>query len=130
MKDNPNCPLEDANVLEPVQPRIAKGKAPVLVEIICERVHCVMYDYAINTVDMVAETFGDQIDIQTIIRRGDLKNSMRFLSLCKKAGRLLSVPTILINGEVAFSTVPHPDDLTRVIEQHLLSATHSCNTKS
>ena len=127
MKDDPTSRFPGADEFEPVQPRIATGKAPVLAEIICERVHCVMYDYAINTVDMVAETFGDQIDIQTIIRRGDLKNAMRFLSLCKKAGRLLSVPTILINGEVAFSTVPHPDELKAAIERHLLSSTHSSN---
>ncbi|MBU0463865.1 MAG: DsbA family protein [Proteobacteria bacterium] len=103
-----------------VQPRNATGKAPVLVEIICERVHCVMYDYAINTVDMVVENFGDQIDIQTIVRRGELKNAMRFLSLCKKAGKMLSVPTILINGDVAFTNVPHPDDLKSAIEKYLI----------
>lgn len=114
---------------EPVQPRTATGKAPVLVEIICERVHCVMYDYAINTVDMVAETFGDQIEIQTIVRRGDLKNAMRFLKLCKKAGKMLSVPTILINGDVAFANVPHPDDLKSAIEKYLMLTKQVPNRK-
>jgi hypothetical protein len=116
--DNQNKIDRDED-FDPVIPRRATGNAPVLVEIICERVHCVMYDYAINTVDMVAETFGDQIDIQTIVRRGDLKNAMRFLKMCKKAGKLLSVPTIIVNGEVAFTTVPHPDELTSAIEKHL-----------
>lgn len=118
-KTNNKTPSYKTEVFDPVQPRNATGKAPVLVEIICERVHCVMYDYAINTVDMVAQNFGDQIDIQTIVRRGDIKNAMRFLSLCKKAGKMLSVPTILINGDVVFTNVPHPDELTTAIEKYL-----------
>jgi DUF1009 family protein len=105
--------------VEAVEERNAAGDAPVLVEIICERVHCMMYDYAINTVDMVAETFGDQIEIQTVVRRGGLKNAMRFMNLCKKAGKLLSVPTIIVNGEVEFTTVPLPDELKQSIEKHL-----------
>mmetsp|Transcript_24088 Transcript_24088/g.11577 ORF Transcript_24088/g.11577 Transcript_24088/m.11577 type:complete len:108 (+) Transcript_24088:192-515(+) len=91
----------------------------MLVEIICERVHCVMYDYAISMVDMVAETFGDQIEIQTIVRREGLEDSMRFLKLCKKAGKMLPVPTILINGDVVFTNVPLPGDLTSAIKKYL-----------
>lgn len=104
---------------EPLEPRVAKGTAPVLVEIICERVHCVLYDYAINTVDMIAEKFGDQIEIQTVIRQGDRKNAEHFLALCRQAGKMLQVPTILINGEVAFTSVPHPSELERAIEDVL-----------
>ncbi len=120
---------EQIDNLSLVQERHATGNAPVLVEIICERVHCPMYDYAINTVDMVAEYFGDQIDIQTIVRRGDLKNAMRFLKLCKKAGKLLSVPTILVNGDVSFTTVPLPEELKSIIEKHLSLAKSSNSGK-
>ncbi|MCP4672547.1 MAG: hypothetical protein GY857_14730 [Desulfobacula sp.] len=120
---------EQIDNLDLVQERHATGNAPVLVEIICERVHCPMYDYAINTVDMVAEYFGDQIDIQTIVRRGDLKNALRFLKMCKKAGKLLSVPTILVNGDVAFTTVPLPEELKSTIEKHLSLAKSSNSRK-
>ena len=104
---------------EPIQPRRASGKAPVLVEIICERVHCVLYDFAINTVDMIAEKFEGLIDIRTVIRQGDEKDAKYFLTLCEKAGKMLTVPTILINGEVIFSTVPHPTELEKAIEDAL-----------
>lgn len=104
---------------EPIEPRLATGSAPVLVEIICERVHCVLYDYAINTVDMIVEKFGDQIEIQTVIRQGDRDNAEHFLDLCKRAGRMLQVPTILINGEAIFTTVPHPNELEKAIEDAL-----------
>jgi hypothetical protein len=105
---------------EPIKPLKASGKAPVLVEIICERVHCVLYDYAINTVDMIVELFGDLIEIETVIRQGDRENAQRFLDLCARAGKLLPVPTILINGEVAFTSVPHPSELEAAIESVLV----------
>jgi hypothetical protein len=107
------------DLYEPIEPRLATGKAPVLVEIICERVHCVLYDFAINTVDMIAEKFEGLIDIRTVIRQGDEKDAKYFLTLCEKAGKMLTVPTILINGKVIFSTVPHPDELEEAIEEAL-----------
>jgi hypothetical protein len=105
---------------EPIKPLNASGKAPVLVEIICERVHCVLYDYAIHTVDMIVEIFGDLVEIETVIRQGDRENAQRFLDLCKRAGKMLPVPTILINGEVAFTSVPHPSELEAAIETILV----------
>lgn len=107
------------DLYEPIEPRVATGKAPVLVEIICERVHCVLYDFAINTVDMIAEKYDGLIDIRTVIRQGDEKDAQYFLTLCEKAGKMLSVPTILINGEVIFSTVPHPNELEKAIDEAL-----------
>ena len=118
-KTDKPTPAISPSSFETVEERVGTGNAPVLVEIICERVHCVMYDYAINTVDMVAEEFGDQIEIQTVVRRGSLRHATRFLKLCKKAGKLLSVPTILINGKVFFTTVPLPGELTAAIQSCL-----------
>jgi hypothetical protein len=120
-KEN-NCKtdfIEDQKY-EPIRPRKASGKAPVLVEIICERVHCVLYDFAINTVDMIAEKFEGLIDIRTVIRQGDEKDARYFLTLCEKAGKMLTVPTILLNGEVKFSTVPHPSELEAAIAEILV----------
>lgn len=114
--DNCEIPIGIEEQYEPIKPRIARGEAPVLIEIICERVHCVLYDYAINTVDMIVDIFGDKVDIQTVIRRGAIGDAEHFLELCKRAGKMLSVPAILINGEVAFDSVPHPNELTEAIE--------------
>ena len=112
--------LSEDQMYDPIKPLKASGKAPVLVEIICERVHCVLYDYAINTVDMIVEIFGDLVEIETVIRQGDRENAQRFLDLCKRAGKMLPVPTILINGEVAFTSVPHPSELEAAIETILV----------
>ena len=112
--------LVEEQKYDPIKPLKASGKAPVLVEIICERVHCVLYDYAISTVDMIVEIFGDLVEIETVIRQGDRENAQRFLDLCKRAGKMLPVPTILINGEVAFTSVPHPSELEAAIEAILI----------
>lgn len=116
-----NCaiPFDKEQQYDTLIPRVARGNAPVLIGIICERVHCVLYDYAINTVDMIIDTYGDKVDVQTIIRRGVIGDAERFLELCERAGKMLPVPTILINGEVAFDSVPHPDELKKAIEAAL-----------
>jgi hypothetical protein len=121
-KEEKSCASDLAEVekYEPIKPLKASGKAPVLVEIICERVHCVLYDYAISTVDLIVEIFGDLVEIETVIRQGDRENAQRFLDLCKRAGKMLPVPTILINGEVAFTSVPHPSELEAAIETILV----------
>lgn len=93
----------------------------VLVEVICERFHCVMYDYAITTVELVAEEFEEAVRVMPVVRRGTRENAERFLELCRLNGRHLSVPTILIDGQVVFTDVPTPAELRQAIEQALSS---------
>ena len=128
--DRAACAVGGTPDFEPVEERTGSGRASVVVEIVCERVHCVMYDYAINTVDMVAEEFGDRIEIQTVIRRGGIRHAARFLQLCKKAKKLLSVPTILINVDVLFTTVPLPEELAEAIQSYLDKETENRNTEN
>ncbi len=91
----------------------------VLVEVICEREHCVIYDYAITTVEFVAEDYGGRVQVRPVVRRGSKKNVERYLELCRINGRHLSVPTILIDGKVAFTDVPEPADLRKALEETL-----------
>ena len=96
-----------------------ESRSPMLVEVICERYHCVMYDYAITTVDFVAEDFPGRVEVRPVVRRGNRENAERFVELCRLNGRHLSVPTILIDGRVAFTDVPGPEELRKAIEQAL-----------
>lgn len=104
---------------------VAKEKAlnnsssVVLVEVICERYHCVMYDYAITTVEFVAEDFEGKVEVRPVVRRGNRENAERFMELCRLNGRHLSVPTILIDGRVAFTDVPGPEELRNAIKESL-----------
>jgi hypothetical protein len=105
----------------PINDSIHRAGSPMLVEVICERYHCVMYDYAITTVDLVAEDYQNRVEVKPVVRRGDRKNAERYMELCRVNGRHLSVPTILINGEVAFTDVPTPAELRAALDKALNS---------
>lgn len=93
----------------------------LLVEVICERAHCVIYEYAIVTVKFVADEFRGRVKVKPVVRRGSEKNVARYLELCKRNGCHLSVPAILIDGELRFTYVPGPAELREAIQDALLS---------
>jgi hypothetical protein len=91
----------------------------MLIEIICERAHCVIYEYAIVTVKFVADEFEGRIRVKPVVRRGSKKNVDRYLELCRINGQHLSVPAILMGGKLVFTYVPGIDDLRRAMDAHL-----------
>lgn len=111
-----------ANSDSDADPEHAQGHAsrgPMLVELICERAHCVIYEYAIVTAKFVAEQYKGRVKIKPVVRRGSKKNVERYLALCKLNGRHLSVPAILIAGRLAFTNVPSPEELRSAIDENL-----------
>ena len=96
-----------------------ESPAPMLVEIICERAHCVIYEYAIVTVKFVADEFKGRIKVKPVVRRGSKKNVDRYLELCRMNGQHLSVPAILMGGKLVFTYVPGIEDLRRAMEENL-----------
>ncbi|MGC8659703.1 MAG: hypothetical protein ACP5U1_11570 [Desulfomonilaceae bacterium] len=95
------------------------SRGPLIVELICERGGCVIYEYALATSRIVGEQFKGRVKIKPVVRRGSKKNVERYLELCKINGHHLSVPTILINGKLAFTNVPGTDELRNAIEEAL-----------
>ena len=98
------------------KPQRTKTGDRILVEVICERVHCVIYDYAISTVKLVADEYKGRIQVRPVVRRGSKTNVERYLELCRINGGHLSVPTILIEGKVVFTDVPEPADLRKALD--------------
>ncbi len=117
--------LDPDRVERPGEARTTWDESHLLVEVICERVHCVMYDYAITTVDFVAEDYGDRVRVKPVVRRGSKENAERYLELCRINGRHLSVPTILIDGQVVFTDVPGPEELRSAVEKALAAKENS-----
>jgi hypothetical protein len=89
------------------------------VEVICERAHCVIYEYAIVTVKFIADEFKGRVKVKPVVRRGSKKNVERYLELCRINGQHLSVPAILMGGRLVFTYVPGPEELRRAIEDNL-----------
>jgi hypothetical protein len=119
--DLENNPIACPNKGVP-DPDLDEAGAPVLIEVICERVHCVMYEYAMTTVQFVAEDYEGKVEVRPVVRRGNRENAERFMELCRINGRHLSVPTILIDGKVAFTDVPGPEEIRQAIESGLANA--------
>ncbi len=91
----------------------------MMVEVICERAHCVIYEYAIVTVKFIADEFKGKIRVKPVVRRGSKKNVDRYLELCRLNGQHLSVPAILMNGKLKFTYVPGIEDLRSAMEDSL-----------
>jgi hypothetical protein len=98
---------------------MTESPAPMLVEVICERAHCVIYEYAIVTVKFVADELKGRVRVKPVVRRGSKKNVDRYLELCRINGRHLSVPAILMAGKLVFTYVPGIEDLRRAMEENL-----------
>lgn len=113
----------DSTDSEPnTSPDMAEGTqspCPMLVEVICERAHCVIYEYAIITVKFIADEFHGRVKVKPVVRRGSKKNVDRYLELCRINGKHLSVPAILLDGQLAFTYVPGPEELRQAIEKRL-----------
>jgi|SRR5271157_3957912 len=98
---------------------VAEPSPPMPVEIICERAHCVIYEYAIVTVKFVADEFKGRVKVKPVVRRGSKKNVERYLDLCRMNGQHLSVPAILMGGKLVFTYVPGIEDLRRAMAENL-----------
>lgn len=70
----------------------------------------------------VAPAFGNFIEWETVITK-DLKGARRYTELSQKKGRPMPVPSIIINGELAFESIPSVEDLQACLERHLAENT-------
>lgn len=50
----------------------------------------------------------------------NMDGAMRFSELSKKLGRPAPVPSIFINGELVFDSIPSEDDLNTVLKKFIL----------
>jgi len=99
--------------------QVMESPSPMLVEIICERAHCVIYEYAIVTVRLAADEFKGRVKVKPVVRRGSKKNVDRYLELCRINGQHLSVPAILMGGKLVFTYVPGLEELRSAIRENL-----------
>ena len=121
VKDSEVQPLKASleNEVDQNEAQDQGSRGPLLVELICERGGCIIYEYALATARVVGDQFKGRVKIKPVVRRGSKKNVERYLELCKINGRHLSVPTVLIAGKLAFTNVPGTQELHKAIEEAL-----------
>jgi hypothetical protein len=95
-----------------------RNGARLVVEVISEGPHCVPCEYAVAAVDYVAEDYAGRIEVR-VIETKHPAGARRYLELCSTHGERLPMPSILLDGRVAFRNVPGPDDLSQALDEAL-----------
>lgn len=71
-----------------------------------------------RVVEQVAPAFAGRVQVKKVITK-TLEGAKRYISLVRRAGRQLPVPSIIINGEMAFETTPSVEMLTSYLEAEM-----------
>jgi hypothetical protein len=65
-------------------------------------------------VESVVADYGEAVRWEKVVTK-DLMGAKRFLMLSKELGRMAPVPSIYIDGKLAFDTTPGSDELKKFI---------------
>ena len=66
----------------------------------------------------VVPSYKNSIEWETVITK-DLSGAQRYADLSKKAGRPMPVPSIVIDGELVFDTIPGVEVLRKCLDGFL-----------
>ena len=71
-----------------------------------------------RVVETVMPDYSESIRWEIVITK-KLEGAVRHAELSKKLGRPMPVPSIIINGELAFESIPGVDDLRVCLDRHV-----------
>jgi hypothetical protein len=69
-----------------------------------------------RVVDSVAPDYGEALHCEKIVTK-EMSGAMRYGELTKSLGRPAPVPSIFINGELVFETIPSQEELKACLDQ-------------
>jgi len=69
-----------------------------------------------RVVESVAPDYGDALHCKKVITK-EMSGAMRYGELTKSLGRPAPVPSIFINGELTFDTIPSQEELKACLDQ-------------
>jgi hypothetical protein len=72
--------------------------------------------YMTRVVESVASQYGEDLEWKKVVTKTE-GGAKRFLELSDKYGHLLPVPSILVNGTLAFDSRPSPEALKVYLDQ-------------
>ncbi len=91
----------------------------VYVEIVARKKGCMLCDLAIGILEEIAPDFEEGILRWEVVDMGDRTGLARYDELVRICGRKPSVPSIVIDGRIAFDNVPDFDSLSEAVRQAL-----------
>lgn len=74
---------------------------------------------AIEATREVAADFGESAVRVEVVTLKEAEGAARYRELRRQAGEHLPVPSVLVEGSLAFATIPEPDELRAVFQKAL-----------
>lgn len=91
----------------------------VFVEIVAKKRGCMLCDLAIGILEEVAPDFEQGKLRWEVVDMGDREGLARYDELVRICGRKPSVPSIVIDGRIAFDSIPDFEALSEAVRQAL-----------
>ncbi len=88
----------------------------IYLEVLHEGAHWIPCEYMARVVESVAPDYGDALHCEKIITK-EMSGAMRHGELTKSLGRPAPVPSIFIDGELVFDTIPSQEELKACLDQ-------------
>lgn len=79
-----------------------------------------------RVVETVISDYPDSIRWEIVITK-NLEGAVRHAELSKKSGRPMPVPSIIINGELAFESIPSVEELRMCLDRYVSDDSCSSN---
>jgi len=93
-----------------------KGQG-VYVEIVAKKKGCMLCDLAIGILEEIAPDFEEGILRWEVVDMGVREGLARYDELVRICGRKPSVPSIVINEQIAFDNIPDYEALSEAVRQ-------------
>ena len=91
----------------------------VYVEIVAKKKGCMLCDLAIGILEEIAPDFKEGILRWEVVDMGVREGLARYDELVRICGRKPSVPSIVINEQIAFDNIPDYEALSEAVRQAL-----------
>ena len=91
----------------------------VYVEIVAKKKGCMLCDLAIGILEEIAPDFEEGVLSWEVVDMGDREGLARYDELVRICGRKPSVPSIVINEQIAFDNIPDYEALSEAVRQAL-----------
>jgi hypothetical protein len=102
----------------------------VWVEIVAKKKGCMLCDLAIGILEEIGPDFPNGLLQWKVVDMGSREGLDRFSELSKICGRRPSVPSIVLDGRIAFDNIPDMDSLSGAVHQALDSMQSGIDPKS
>ena len=91
----------------------------VMVEIVAKKKGCMLCDLALEMLEEIAPEFEKDVLQWTVVDVGSKEGVMRHAELGKICKRMPAVPSIVINGQIAFDNIPDMEALSEAVRESI-----------